>query len=347
MNKFFCLCAAAAIFLTAFAGCSENDDSKKEKSSSAVTETADEAETSEDSGEENSDTATTAKTEKETEASGKKSAETGEEAFIGKWEPVRLLSGEEDITDTMEVPLYAIGQLEVKPDGTAEMRSQIYDSYSEGDSTQTLIWTMDGNDKAVFRSDDENDDEEVTAYFEDGSLVFAADSDIISTVIYFTRVDEFSDFDASSYWDSFVDDDTSYEHPDISSGAEAQETIDGKWECSYYWSNGEEYAPEDLFGLELYSFFKLDISSSGTASLYTMLGSEDEATESFSWVENGENSYSFTDETGSYYDFEASIDGKELIFESEYEIMKFRKVTKFTETDWDKFYEDLYAAYDW
>lgn len=201
----------------------------------------------------------------ETEAvSEDEEPEASENDFVGKWEVVKIVLDGEDVTKSFapDFPACMYGQLEVNEKGLARMYTlSPYGEETEEEYTK-YKWEMKDDETAVFHDPDLADD--MTAYIEDGCLVFSPDG----MQLYLERVDEFH----------------TLEKDDIDN--ETKQKFVGKWELAKFIPDGEDMTEMLSQDLPVYAYLQLEIheNGNGTMKMSRLVNGEiEEKTENFEW----------------------------------------------------------------
>ena len=129
--------------------------------------------------------------------------------YLGNWECEKIVDAQGETTDVFGVPLYAMMQLSIKDDGTGLLGSGVG---TEEENAQPFNWTFE--DGQIKLDSGEDDTTPATAFITDGKLAITDDGPY--QILYFTKVDEFTEFD----WDSF------YESMNIGTETENAEEAD-------------------------------------------------------------------------------------------------------------------------
>lgn len=365
MKKLIAMLAAATLLVSGLCSCGDSGSKKKDKEKSSKTSHSDSKDkngkdSDDDDDDDDDDDKESGKKdkdkdkdgdddnskdknkEKDKDSSSKVSSSVSESDFAGKWELVKYVIDGEDMSEYMtdDLPVYALGQLEIKENGKAKMKtSYAYDDEIDEDTTN-LMWEMKDSKTASFY-EDEDDNERVLAVFEDDYLVMYSEDDE-ETKLYFEKVNSFHKIELPDVKDTA---EPTTKPSIIGSGTSANsEDIAGKWECSEYKSGESDFDLAEMFGAEISAIFKMEIGSDGKGKLYMFKGSDDEDSTDMEFTSLGNGKYSMIEGLDDD-EYTVTVDGDTLTMSMATESLTFKRVKEFTETDWDKVFDDMMNQY--
>ena len=252
------------------------------------------------------------------------------EDFIGKWVPVSMIRNGKVYDESLgDIPLYGLYQLEIKNDKTGSIVGK---KAEESDVRGDFKWNAEngrlslsfGEDKCVFG-------------MINGDSLFVTDGDELK--VCFEKTDEFYDFDIDNYIELFEKEEGIEDIPSVADlffagGDISEEDILGKWKCSLYSIDGEDYT-EDFLGLPLDALFQTEFFSGGKAEF--RVGGNDADAEILEYIweidENGIISLYYADDN-EFSSYAELVDGK-LCIENGSDFMQYEKTDEFADFDWN------------
>lgn len=179
-------------------------------------------------------------------------ADVTENSFVGKWQGVKIVTDGEECTEIIDMPVYAIYQIELCRDGSVKfggnISSLIYSNIAMG-------WrrTSSGTEIELYRDEDIED---VEVFRLDGDYLVCEDS---GDFLYFEKVDEFTPFDMEAFMESFTEQETE----ESTTEPKEKDPFMCKWQGEYIIDeNGEK-----LFDDVIPEFYQIELKEDGVVEL--------------------------------------------------------------------------------